>query len=156
MRDHPPKSSKSTKSDGKIVARGNLREHPGHPKRLQSVSNISILHKYFAHGFQKASRPVLWPKPAQKYMSETVFGLRRRERIACWPFYEKLVRRAHVSKDFGVALGSKSRHLGHFGFTMALFSPLGAQSLSGLWKLPEISRDLNHAGGQSLSKRQVI
>ena len=35
-------------------------------------------------------------------------------------------------KDFDVVLGAKSSYLGYFGLAMALFSPLGSVSLSGL------------------------
>ena len=120
-----------------MVARGSLWGHPGHRKRLQSMQNNSTLHKYFAHRFQRASWPALWQKPRQNYMAETVFGLRRRERIACWPFYEKLVRGPYFLKllaSFWVPNGATWVILGsrwHF------FSPLGSVSLSGLWKSPE-------------------
>ena len=82
-----------------MVARGSLWEHPGHQKPPQSIQNTNIIYKYFAHRFQRASWPALWQKPGQNYMAETVFGLRRRERIACWPFYEKLARE-YILKGF--------------------------------------------------------
>ena len=108
-----------------MVARESLWGHPGHQKRHQSTQNTNILHKYFAHRFQRASWPALWQKPGQNYMSETMFGLRRRERIAGWPFYKKKCLGATFLTDFGVVLGAKSSHLGHFGPTMALFFGAG-------------------------------
>ena len=107
-----------------MVARGRLWEYPGHPKPSQSAQKVSILHKYCAHPFERAPWPALWPKPAQNYMTETMFGLRRRERIACWPFYKKLATGPFL-RDFGVLLGAKSSHLDHFGLAMAFFFAAG-------------------------------
>ena len=58
-----------------MVAQGSLWEHPGRPEGPQSAQDMSILHKYFAHRFLRASWPALWPKLGQNYMPKTVFRL---------------------------------------------------------------------------------
>ena len=139
-----------------MLARGRLWEHPGHQKPPQRAQNTSILHKYFAHRFQRASWPALWQKPGQKYMSETAFGLRWRERIACWLFCEKVVLGPHFLRilvsiwvpNRVTCVTLRSRW--HF------FSPLGSVSLSGLWKPPDRGPNSHQARGQSLSNRQGI
>ena len=139
-----------------MVARGRLWEHPGHPKRPQSAQKVSILHKYFAHPFERASWPALSPKPAQNYMTETAFGLRRRERIACWPFYEKVVRLQHFSRILTPFWVPSRPTWVTLGSRWHSFSPLGAESLSGLWKSSRLKPKPDRVRGQSLSKRQGI
>jgi hypothetical protein len=117
---------------------------------------MSILHKYFAHRFQGACCPALLLKPAQNDMSETMFGLRRRERIACWPFYEKLTHGTHVlmilasfwvpNRATWVTLGSRWQ----------FFSPLGSVSLSGSWKSPAVGFRGGDVGAKSYGVGGVL
>ena len=89
-------------------------------------------------------------------MAEIVFGLHRRERIACRPFSEKVVAWTH----FGAVLTSFRVPVGATWATFELknneVSQFASVSLLELWNRPETSRALNQVGGQSLSKRQVI
>ena len=134
-----------------MLARGRLWEHPGHQKPPQRAQNTSILHKYFAHRFQRASWPALWQKPGQKYMSETAFGLRRRERIACWPFCEKVVLGPHFCRILVSIWVPKSSNLLHFALTMALLFAAGFGVVVGV-----METTANHrTGGQTHIKPEV-
>ena len=139
-----------------MVAQGSLWEHPGHPKRPQSAQNISILHKYFAHRFLRASWPALWPKLAQNYMSETVFGLRRRERIACWPFSQKLTPGSHFWRILAPFWVPNRGTLGILGPTMPLFFGAGCEVVVRAMEPSRPSPNSYRVRGQSLSIRLGI
>ena len=84
-------------------------------------------------------------------MAEIVFGLHRRERIACWSCAAKIVPGTH----FGVLLTSLRVPIGAtwmtFGHKSDQVSQVASVLLSELWEPSETSREPSQVGGQSLS-----
>jgi hypothetical protein len=125
---------RGTENDGKIIAQGSFLGAPWAPKTAPTRTKDIILHKYFACRFYRAAWPALWPKPAQKYMTETVFGLRRRERIACWSFADKIVRGTHFWRILASCwVPNRATWVTSCSKGGAVW-PVGSVSLSGLWK----------------------